>query len=262
MTTEMAIRFTHMKDDNTGVNAVNARHLWENLGVEKDFSDWIKAQIKRARLVEERDYFMELVPQKGEQTGRGGHNRRDYFLTIDAAKHIAMIAGTEKGFEVREYFIEVEKKFKAVAPPQTREEILASAFLVSQQIIAEKDNQIAHLEKTKSWISEKREKTAMTTASKAVKKSIALEEKLGESVKWKKAMAIPWIEDYFNVKIAGTWKSIGQQLRNLSIDMGKPIKRVESSLYPKGLNAYHKDVISGFKHALDEDQNWMCRYRK
>lgn len=64
------------------VNTVNARDLQKFLGIDKDFSDWIKAQIKRARLVENTDYI--LVPQKGEQTGSGGSNRTDYHLTLEA----------------------------------------------------------------------------------------------------------------------------------------------------------------------------------
>lgn len=64
-------------------------------------------------LVENRDFV--LLPQKGEQRGRGGHNRSAYHLTVDAAKHIAMMSGTDKGFQVREYFIECERRAQAAA---------------------------------------------------------------------------------------------------------------------------------------------------
>ena len=85
------------------------------LAAAEKFADWIKAQIARARLAEEREYFTETSSRRN-QTGRGGDRRsKDYFITIDAAKHIAMMSGTEKGFEVREYFIEVEKRY-AEAP--------------------------------------------------------------------------------------------------------------------------------------------------
>ena len=72
-------------------SAVNARNLHAFLEVKKDFSNWIKKQIERARLVEGR-YFITLA-QKGERNEgvRGASISIDYHLTIEAAKHIAMM---------------------------------------------------------------------------------------------------------------------------------------------------------------------------
>lgn len=78
------------------------------LEVKKDFSNWIKKQIERARLLENRDYI--VFAQKGENLNdKSGRPSIEYFLTLEAGKHIAMLSGTEKGFEVREYFLECEK---------------------------------------------------------------------------------------------------------------------------------------------------------
>lgn len=98
------------------VQTVNAREVHSNLEVKKDFSDWVKAQIKRARLAENRDFV--TVPQKGVG---GKFDSIEYHLTTEAAKHFGMLSGTAKGFEVREYFIECERKAKmAVAAPQVK----------------------------------------------------------------------------------------------------------------------------------------------
>lgn len=94
------------------VPTVNARFLHAFLEVGKDFSTWIKEQVDRAKLIENKDFA--IFPEKGENSGRP---RIQYALTIDAAKHIALMAGTEKGFEVREYFIEAEKKLRAAPAP-------------------------------------------------------------------------------------------------------------------------------------------------
>jgi phage anti-repressor protein len=53
---------------------------------------------------------------KGNQTkGRGGDRKTiDYYLTADCFKAFCMMAGTEKGKEVRKYYLELEKKYKSV----------------------------------------------------------------------------------------------------------------------------------------------------
>lgn len=86
------------------IPTVNARDLHTFLGVAKKFADWIKAQVERARLVENRDFVLfSLLGEKGRPTV-------DYHLTLDAAKHISMMSNTDKGFEAREYFIECERR--------------------------------------------------------------------------------------------------------------------------------------------------------
>lgn len=89
---------------------VNARDLYAFLGVRKDFSDWVKVQINRAHLIENEDYA--AFPQKGEQEYQGVKTRVDYALTLEAGKHIAMMAGTPKGRQVRAYFIECERRLR------------------------------------------------------------------------------------------------------------------------------------------------------
>ena len=43
-----------------------------------------------------------------KQTGRGGRNKIDHILKLGIAKEIAMIQRTDKGKEVRQYFIQLE----------------------------------------------------------------------------------------------------------------------------------------------------------
>ena len=102
------------------IQTVNARELHGFLEVGKDFSTWVKAQIERARLVEGRDFVKEInIPQKGEQENQrlSGKEKVDYHLTLDAAKHIGMMSGTEKGYQVRDYFLECERRAKAPVDP-------------------------------------------------------------------------------------------------------------------------------------------------
>ena len=92
--------------DGSAVETVNARDLAENLEVKKDFSNWVKHQIKSLDLEENFDYFS--FAQKGERE-IGATTSIEYVLTVDTAKHIAMASRTDKGKLVRKYFIEMEK---------------------------------------------------------------------------------------------------------------------------------------------------------
>lgn len=94
------------------VQTFNGRQMHAELKVAKDYTSWAKAQIKRARLVEGRDY---LLTQEGEKHASGTKWIAVYHFTIDAGKHIAMMSGTERGFEVREYFIERERVANGLA---------------------------------------------------------------------------------------------------------------------------------------------------
>ncbi|NJK86503.1 MAG: hypothetical protein HC906_11570 [Bacteroidales bacterium] len=65
--------------------------------------------IERCKLNENEDY---IVFNENVKNPSGGRPTKEYALTLDSAKHIAMISGTEKGHEVRDYFIQFEKKAK------------------------------------------------------------------------------------------------------------------------------------------------------
>jgi len=81
-----------------------------------------------------------LLNNFGEQTGRGGHNKIEYALSIDCAKEISMVEGNEKGKQARRYFIECEKRLKGQisTPPEKRNNpmtITGKKHLMFQKII-------------------------------------------------------------------------------------------------------------------------------
>jgi len=90
------------------VNSVNSRELHKALEAKKDYSDWIKQQIGTLGLEENVDFIVYHL--KGENPKTGGRPTKDYIITTDTAKHIAMASRTPRGKEVRRYFIEVEKR--------------------------------------------------------------------------------------------------------------------------------------------------------
>lgn len=108
-----------------GKQLVSARELHNFLEVGRDFSTWCK-QMTDYGFVENQDYT--LLTENGEQTGRGGHNKTDYALTLDTAKHWCMMQRSEKGMQARQYFIEAERKLKdTLYIPQTYSEALRFA---------------------------------------------------------------------------------------------------------------------------------------
>lgn len=86
------------------VNAVNARELWQKLGVKRDFSNWIKDRLEG--FTEGQDF---TVAKIGEGKNRGRFAPIEYIISLDVAKHIAMLERNEQGKKIRQYFIEVEK---------------------------------------------------------------------------------------------------------------------------------------------------------
>lgn len=97
------------------VSVVNARDLHVALGSQRQFSNWIRTQIERIGLIEGLEWAnvkqTDSPNKNGEQIaeGRGGHNKTEYILTIDAAKQVAMSSNTPRGRDVRLYFIECER---------------------------------------------------------------------------------------------------------------------------------------------------------
>lgn len=116
MTINIAINSRQIGNELTPT--INGRELHRELGVGKDYTSWAKAQIKRAHFEENRD-FVKLT-QKGELSATG-QTLTEYHFTVEAGKHIGMLSGTTKGREVREYFLECERRVKSAAVPAVRD---------------------------------------------------------------------------------------------------------------------------------------------
>lgn len=103
---------------------VNARELYKWLGVGRDFSNWIKDRVKKYDFVEDLDYFLSIAKfgdgfygsgkGKAKDPKTGKVLAREYIISIDMAKELAMLENNEMGKKVRKYFIRVESDFKKV----------------------------------------------------------------------------------------------------------------------------------------------------
>lgn len=111
---------------------VSGRQLHEALEVKTKYSDWFNRMIEYG-FTENQDF---LLLKNEQQTGRGGHNKVDHIIKLDMAKEIAMIQRTERGKQVRQYFIQVEKDFNSP------EKIMARALLMADKKVHKLEAQI------------------------------------------------------------------------------------------------------------------------
>jgi len=86
-------------------NSRNSRDVHKFLGVTTDYSNWIKRRIDSQGATENIDYTV----AKNGVAKKGDFQRIDYIVTDDFAKHLGMIEKNEKGYQVRDYFIYMEK---------------------------------------------------------------------------------------------------------------------------------------------------------
>nr|DAV38979.1 MAG TPA: AntA/AntB antirepressor [Caudoviricetes sp.] len=97
-------------DVNAGQEAiVSGRELHKVLEIGTEYAKWFSRMVEYG-FVEDQDFAEVIV--KNDENSRGGRPSTDHAIKLDMAKEIAMIQRTEKGKQVRQYFIECEKKLK------------------------------------------------------------------------------------------------------------------------------------------------------
>ncbi|MGT2951631.1 oxidoreductase [Streptococcus cuniculi] len=108
---------------------VSGRQLHQALGVKTAYKDWFPRMVEYG-FTEFEDFCSNL----SESTG--GRRAVDHIIKLDMAKEIAMIQRTEKGKQVRQYFIQVEKDFNSP------EKIMARALLMADKKVHQLEAQI------------------------------------------------------------------------------------------------------------------------
>ncbi|MCX6734907.1 MAG: antA/AntB antirepressor family protein [Candidatus Peregrinibacteria bacterium] len=124
MTELINIKVIQKEIDGGKKRFVNARELHQWLGVGRDFSNWIKDRIAKYDFMENLDYFVAIakfgdgfnVQSKGKivDAKTGKVLAKEYIISLDMAKELAMVENSEIGKKVRKYFIRVEDDFKKV----------------------------------------------------------------------------------------------------------------------------------------------------
>jgi phage anti-repressor protein len=113
------------------IDTVNAKDLYSVLQVKDNYTDWVKRRLGDCGFIEGEDFV-----GFSEKSGKPGRPSDCYFLTLDAAKHFAMLERNDQGFKVRQYFVEFEKKAKKMLPPKTYKELVAETLKANSELIA------------------------------------------------------------------------------------------------------------------------------
>lgn len=119
-----------------GIETVSARDLWTKLESKQQFADWVKDRVEL--FIEGADYLIHKIMNNP----LGGRPTIDYYLTIDTAKHLAMLERNEIGKTIRQYFIEVEKQSKQAPKKLSGPELMAMALIEADQTIKNQALQI------------------------------------------------------------------------------------------------------------------------
>ena len=88
----------------TGEKVVIGRELHQKLGIGKKYIDWFHYMCAYG-FEEGKDFF----PFLGKTQNQNGRPKNEHILTLDMAKHIAMIQRTPQGKKIRQKLIDLEK---------------------------------------------------------------------------------------------------------------------------------------------------------
>ena len=92
---------------NNKLQCVNARDLHWFLESKQDFSNWIKSNLNYVDAVKNEEYI-----RFNKKIEANNATMIEYIITLDIAKEIALLQRSQKGKEIRKYFIEIEKEFR------------------------------------------------------------------------------------------------------------------------------------------------------
>ncbi len=100
------ISITQSTINDASIQTVNARELHTFLEVATAFKDWFARRIADYGFEDGKDFCSFLSESSG------GRPSKEYAVSLDMAKELAMVERNEKGKQARQYFIECERQAK------------------------------------------------------------------------------------------------------------------------------------------------------
>lgn len=141
-----------IQQNDDGTIAVSARDLHAGLLVATRYSDWVPRMLEYG-FTEGEDYVRQTIT-----AGQPGYSNLrnasvEYVLTLDTAKEIAMLQRSERGQQVRRYFIDAEKRLRAAQNVEmSDDELMARAVLSANRKIKSLEATVAEQQpKAAAW---------------------------------------------------------------------------------------------------------------
>jgi len=197
---------------------IDGRELHEKIKSKRDYSTWIKDKLEKCRFVEGRDFSTNL----GKSTG--GRPTIDYFLSIYAAKHLAMLENTDAGFAIRDYFIQIEEKWSSGE---------------TKQVMCMEDMMIAQLQSMKEIrLKVDQQGTALEQQANTLKQLAAKIET--SPVEY---YTIAGYASLRGIKVdIGKANLLGRKATKISAEYGVSVGRVRDPRFGQ-VNTYHLDIL-------------------
>ena len=211
-----------------GKQLVSAKELYLGLGLNKAvWARWFNTNIVK------NDFFKEGIDWIGVQQYVEGNETTDFAISLEFAKHLAMMARTGKSHQYRNYFIECEKK--ANDPYINISPELKSILMLDKKTL-EIDNRVTKLENTMT-IDYSQQEELNSLARKVVVQALGGKDTPAYKELNKKAFSQIW-KDYKRVLGVDSYKNTAVKdldfARNILSDW-KPNRELE--LMIKGANS-------------------------
>ena len=241
----------------------------------------IKSLISDGEVLAESCHNLEMQDSAGVP-----HKTSIFNLEVLNKLGMCCFRGNQKAREIRKKFNDVLVKKQTTTntlpdtlPSITKEDRL---ILLTVKSLSTESRMLALGELKDLWteeankqaeIANRRAYSAMGTASAKSKENTKLKAenedlkvRLQESTTYLCVKAIPWFSKYFIIpkekESESVYAVVGKKLTALSKKLSYDIKTIPSPQYPKGVGAYHVDVIDIFRKQLDNDNSLLLKYRK
>jgi len=212
------------------IDSVNGRDLWEALELKKQYGDWIKSNLEYySEGIDFKRFHLKVKREDGVYI-----NKKEYILTLDTAKHLAMVSRTEKGKQVRNYFIEVEKRSRVLTLSSKYENNPLMQQMRQTMMLYESQLELEHNQKLLAT-----EQSAQADKIKVIEAKQAGIDSSGDF------FSIMGYCSLHKIKIDVTLAcKFGKHAKRISNSLGYMIGRVKDARYGQ-VNTYHVEVLDG-----------------
>jgi len=252
------------KSAKTGNPIVNARDLHAFLEVGKEFANWFKDRVKKYGFVENVDYTPIFFDVKGVRIplAKNGKLRTsgfqkvfriEYAITLDCAKELSMVQNNEKGREARRYFIDVDKKYRALKEELVRKPEILFTMSETAKILNLSDyygkvgrNALFNILYFQKIVNEK---------NRALKKYVDK----GYFVNYPTRVTeegLKWLNQRFSVEVGGDVSGLKKEIEDLK--KNQKVQEEKQSLMLSGITSVVETLYFNKGGSKTEEQNRMA----